>query len=922
MATCREPLRVAFNDSLREVLQTHRTHDSNDQVLVEQLVQILTQDNIGQSVTVCEKIIGERAQTEAESLAADLIKAIRTTQPDSGFTLPPALQSFNLKMQRKSKGNLHVYKGLFYSQPQVPSASLTTTATSAAPVAPIGSQASAGIISAFEELFSELKEPLREIALFPPALYSMQPHEPEYESIMFSTNALLVLYSLPVNHEVFQCITACIGLLETSPHKNGAAIAIAQRLLLFLSEGVGTHAGLNVEILLCVLDELNRLNPHVKQTLSNIVFSLPLEPSNGIFNVITITGLLRYHLLDWGHLTHYLSMAMDKGRNTFAVEMAIAVVAIALIDQRSAPPEYGATLIREIAGVACGSGICKTYPGVMLKDARAKLLKDFMELQHSGKPLVTSLTTILRKNRSVILTMSDLRSGNIGKISKLGIGGMRRVPPPPIVSESHKAIVAIIFSKWVECSTSYEGDSLLVAWRHFFRRFNLQSLFKMEGGSDNFFAICVVCAISTLNNDGSANEQGSITNGMDSLLALAKMADVMLRLVGPTDAVPTAALQKLLFAISCLIVHEDNIIGCYKLWVVLMDYFDKAETGTQVLCRNTFLHALQIVNPIRAPRFAKCWFTLLGAKSTLATCGNARCWPALSRLFWLGGLYVCTIATPGIVDAYTKLVLHVARAWPDYVIEHYWVFGINFVIERIALATHSIIRLPNIFRHHVKVDQLAEMRMVPKVSSKILHYCENYGLKILTEELLFAMHKSGQPSVVNAAFSTELMKVVDLLNKHADVQDPQLLLLLQSLVLNVGVGLTAKTSGTGNVWNDRLWAILHIMRRLGHYTKYLLIRAIARQLRFPNAHTHFYACLVLWMYDEFKADTDETNQHVILRVLLESFLAPYTCPWGVKLVVVEIFKNPRFEIRGNTLSTRTRTLLEAVAHVCAQATNC
>ncbi|GIX65397.1 transcriptional regulatory protein, putative [Babesia caballi] len=976
LATCKEPLRLAFYESLRAALQTYRTQDANDQVLVEQMVQVLIEDNLLPAVTVAESIVGQLALREADAVVPEVMKLCRGQAPPP-ISLPPLLQQWNKLNVHMDRQNLTLYRNVFFNlkrfgppnappnyqpppnylsqpppppppPPPIPMQQMPPPQPSrmqhghrvpqvqrhqmppgpvppGAPGAP-NMQKPMGVcnsvLSRFEGTFAEVREPLRDVALFPPMLYTQSPTEPGYEPLMFSTHALLVMYSLPVDHDIFSCVAQCLNVMENSKHMELATMAIAHRLLMFLCEGLGAQAGLNVEVLLCVLEGLNRLNPAVKQTLASLLFANPLNRMNSVFNVVTVTGLLRYDLLDWPHLVHYLTLAMDKGRNSYAVEMAIVVTAIAVVDQRSISPEAATGIVREIASVKCGQEMCETYSGVMLKDARAKLLKDFMELHQETRPIIHSLTPIMKRNLAARIPACRIRIYCPGDdmepipefvrrevpVTNMGFGGVRRVMPPPPVSESHRAIVSIIFAKWIECSMPYEGENLLVAWRQFFQRFNLQSLFKMDGGTDNFFAICVASAIGTISSDAPGtvtsvhmDHESFPQDKVDSLVALAKMADVMLRLVGGSDVPPSSALQKLLAAVVSLVVYEDYYMAYYKLMVVLMKYFDKVESENgQFVCRITFLNALRMINPTRAPEFTFFWLKLLGHRCLLpGAMAIPRCWHHLAKLF-IGVTCFMQASAAGdkfelIEGVYYDLVRYICGRYPEFVVEYYFCIGGSPRIDALVGSCSVGVEHVPLGMAGLMVDHIPAMAVVPRVSPMIVTLLMRHSLKSYVDTLLrIMMHRNQMPGSAGingrgVDFEQFLAVIEEVL-----LRDPgQALTLMTSLAFYVGIEFPNSLPEPTPIEESRLFLYLDLIRGLSLPGKTLWMRAICRHLRFPSMHTHFFSCLVLWMYDELRAPRDEMLRQIMLRVLLEHFLAPMSCPWGVKLTVMELFRNPR-----------------------------
>ncbi|MBZ3871270.1 CCR4-NOT transcription complex subunit 1 [Sciurus carolinensis] len=74
--------------------------------------------------------------------------------------------------------------------------------------------------------------------------------------------------------------------------------------------------------------------------------------------------------------------------------------------------------------------------------------------------------------------------------------------------------------------------------------------------------------------------------------------------------------------------------------------------------------------------------------------------------------------------------------------------------------------------------------------------------------------------------------------------------------------------------------------------RYLFLNAIANQLRYPNSHTHYFSCTMLYLFAE--ANT-EAIQEQITRVLLERLIVNRPHPWGLLITFIELIKNPAFK---------------------------
>ena len=74
--------------------------------------------------------------------------------------------------------------------------------------------------------------------------------------------------------------------------------------------------------------------------------------------------------------------------------------------------------------------------------------------------------------------------------------------------------------------------------------------------------------------------------------------------------------------------------------------------------------------------------------------------------------------------------------------------------------------------------------------------------------------------------------------------------------------------------------------------RYLLLNAIANQLRYPNSHTHYFSCCLLALFGEV---ANEAIQEQVTRVLLERLIVNRPHPWGLLITFIELIKNQAFK---------------------------
>merc|ERR1719240_1037734 len=98
--------------------------------------------------------------------------------------------------------------------------------------------------------------------------------------------------------------------------------------------------------------------------------------------------------------------------------------------------------------------------------------------------------------------------------------------------------------------------------------------------------------------------------------------------------------------------------------------------------------------------------------------------------------------------------------------------------------------------------------------------------------------------------------------------------------------------------------------------RYLLISAIANHLRYPNAYTHYFSCVLLYLFAETE---NGAVQEQITRVLLERLIVHRPHPWGLLITFIELIKNPRYQFWLHpfvTCAPEVEKLFQSVAHTC------
>eukprot|EP00736_Rhodelphis_marinus_P014468 Rmarinus@m.14689 len=225
-------------------------------------------------------------------------------------------------------------------------------------------------------------------------------------------------------------------------------------------------------------------------------------------------------------------------------------------------------------------------------------------------------------------------------------------------------------------------------------------------------------------------------------------------------------------------------------------------------------------------------------------------------------------------------------------------------------------RLPDPFTPNLKVDLLPEILHPPRILSdykKVLSY--NNILRDVDSYL-----KTRKP----ASFLGELRQRIMLPSAEAQTYNTQYNVgVINALVLHVGIHALQQLQqkshgGGGNVASQS--APMDIFCRLAldldPEGRYLFISAIANHLRYPNSHTHYFSCILLYLFAEIG---QEVVQEQITRVLLERLVVNRPHPWGLLITFIELIKNPRYNFWSHGFvryAPEIERLFESVARSC------
>ncbi|NP_001333559.1 CCR4-NOT transcription complex subunit let-711 [Caenorhabditis elegans] len=224
-------------------------------------------------------------------------------------------------------------------------------------------------------------------------------------------------------------------------------------------------------------------------------------------------------------------------------------------------------------------------------------------------------------------------------------------------------------------------------------------------------------------------------------------------------------------------------------------------------------------------------------------------------------------------------------------------------------------RLPDPFALNFKqVDTIPEMAVEPKSNLNMATIIPD-NIRIPLDEYL--------ANRISVDFLPNLPTLLQTQNQAGTKYNTTV---MNALVLYVGIRaiehlhLRRQRISTLNIAHTSYMDIFqNLAIQLDTEGRYLLFNGIANQLRYPNAHTHYFSCVFLYL---FKNSTNDTIQEQITRILFERLVALRPHPWGLLITFIELIKNPTYNFwryEFTSCAPEIQRLFQNVANTCVPA---
>lgn len=646
-----------------------------------------------------------------------------------------------------------------------------------------------------------------------------------------------------------------VGFIENSPQQDSLALMCGQSCLgVMYGE---TQRRLEIEVFARLLVQLCRMSGPAGR---NITMQLATSDDDRIFNAAATTSLYHERLVDLQHIDNLVSRAIKNRRQVVLPFLRDVLDELLFNDE----PVYRTDFV---------------------------LTYESLGYWLSEEPGLEPAREIMTKLQSPASQVNGM-------------------PSPE--SDAQKADEReYIFEEWLRLQ---QKDLPERAYLAFAQQLHDKHVVADPEVTSAFWRSCLESACLEFDR-ASNNPYGSQDQAYLAVDALAKLIVTLCVYQGPVDSevqVDRPASFSSILRLVILFMNDQQVKQkdhwnsrvCFRLFSTLLcEMHDHRQQLPQAQHREIFIQvfgqAFQILSPRYFPGFTYQWISLIGHRLFTPTLlqGAGRSndgWNMYARLLTnlfleLGHLLAAPEGSPVVQDFYRgvlRLFTMLHHDHPEFLIENHMQLNASIPLQCLQLqnivnsaVTRAVFNdQPDPFTPGLKINRLDQVRQAPAVHSDMAKPLLEAGIKAAVDLVCAGNDLSDQDfSAVHNAVDRADGRVIPIL--------------VNALVLYVGVHATSASSVfSAAAAPARL--LERLLRESSPPACYHIISAMANQVRYVNAHTHYFSTALQHMFSIGSQDLQEQ----IMRVLCERLMVPRPHPWGLIVMMLEMVKNQTYDI--------------------------
>ncbi|XP_020746366.1 CCR4-NOT transcription complex subunit 1 isoform X7 [Odocoileus virginianus] len=907
MITCREPLLMSISSNLKNSFASAlRTASPQQREMMDQAAAQLAQDNCELACCFIQKTAVEKAGPEMDKrLATEFELRKHARQEGRRYCDPVVLtyqaermpEQIRLKVGGVDPKQLAVYEEFARNVPGfLPTNDLSQpTGFLAQPMKQ--AWATDDVAQIYDKCITELEQHLHAI---PPTL-AMNPQ----------AQALRSLLEVVVLSRNSRDAIAALGLLQKAVEGLLDATSGADADLLL------RYRECHLLVLKALQDGRAYGSPWCNKQITRCLIECRDEYK---YNVEAVELLIRNHLVNMQQYDLHLAQSMENGLNYMAVAFAMQLVKILLVDERSVAHVTEADLFH-------------TIETLMRINA------------HSRGNAPEGLPQLMEVVRSNYEAMIDRAHGGPNFMMHSGISQASEYDDPPGLREKAEYLLR----EWVNLyHSAAAGRDSTKAFSAFVGQMHQQGILKTDDLITRFFRLCTEMCVeisyraqAEQQHNPAANPTMIRAKCYHNLDAFVRLIALLVKHSGEATNTVTKInlLNKVLGIVVGVLLQDHDVrqsefqqLPYHRIFIMLLLELNAPEHVLETINFQTltaFCNTFHILRPTKAPGFVYAWLELISHRifiaRMLAHTPQQKGWPMYAQLLidlfkYLAPFLRNVELTKPMQILYKgtlRVLLVLLHDFPEFLCDYH--YGFCDVIPPNCIQLRNLIlsafprnmRLPDPFTPNLKVDMLSEINIAPRILTNFTGVMPPQFKKDLDSYL-----KTRSP----VTFLSDLRSNLQVSNEPGNRYNLQL---INALVLYVGTQAIAHIHNKGST--PSMSTITHSAHMdifqnlavdLDTEGRYLFLNAIANQLRYPNSHTHYFSCTMLYLFAE--ANT-EAIQEQITRVLLERLIVNRPHPWGLLITFIELIKNPAFKFWNHEFvhcAPEIEKLFQSVAQCC------
>jgi CCR4-NOT transcription complex subunit 1 len=966
LVTCREPLRTSVSTHLRQLLTPSASGSDGklteqEQNVIEQCVQICATDNLELGCMLIEKAATEKAVRDVDEALVQQLNSRRkhreqTGQPFYDMSIFGNNQRYpgGLPDQLRPKpGGLRAEHFQLYDSfqkmprqtptpggmgPNVATAGIAPgrTAPSRVPendLQPASQKPQLGI-DALSALAAKLDSAVSALLAnaghrAPEVKLQMLPPEHQIRQLLSAVNQILP--NLNASGEVIR------GLVQS---EQDGVLQCSQGIFKRLYE-LSLGEPLRLEALVALLEKINVSCPKLGKDMGTWATYAPTntEAQRRLHRTVLLL-LVRSRLLAVNELDQFLAARADNGRNTVWVEFALLFIRTAFMERISLPNDFPKVidLMTRIADgrSLAGQNVIQTYKKPilrMLEEMRGLApVASSQNAPTSGQVAVGAVSSTNGDRWQSNATIQDSSSLSVDSLSRFSTASGKVAEATESFAQKDppnaRQQVTQLLENWIRVNNEAGGNEKING--QFLQYLQGFGVGKMEEHTERFVRLACQIVVDAVLKSATAGDNGKTLLNYAVADVYCKLLVLMFKHLNSGGSPEQIKVQRLAML--------NKILGCtirtmmfevekmksrrgeqwdqrpwYRIFMNLVIDANKPDPELEPIrlgILSVFAATFHVSQPLVVPSFAFSWFELVSHRHflpNLMLVENQKGWDTIHQLLidyllFLEPYIKLGEMTPPVKKLYEgtlRVFLILLHDFPSFLAGYHLSFC-NVIPQNciqlrnmVLSATPKGMNPPDPFTPNLKIDLISEISQSPVILSNVLGPIDSF------RGHLDAFLK-GQRRDFLEAFPLFLKKECS-----NEIDAPK----VNSLVLYVGIHALARQSSQNSLSHTPEMEVLQKLMDFDDKGRYVCLNAIANQLRYPSSHTHYFSCVMLYLFSESKSVAVKEQ---VTRVLLERLILHRPHPWGLLVTFIELIKNHDRYGFWNYSFTRCATEIEKV----------